>query len=67
MIRKDRNTCGEGVGLYIQNRICLQRRDNLCDCQVEIIWEQLQLPYNLPIFYLLYEPTKSNVLLGRFV
>lgn len=38
MMRKDRNRYGEEVFLYTQNYIYLQRRDDLCVSQVEVIW-----------------------------
>ncbi len=44
IMRTDRNRYGEGAALFFQNHICLQRRDDLCVGEAEILWAQIQLP-----------------------
>ncbi len=68
MMRRDRNRYGGGVALYIQNHNSLQRRANLCVGHAEVIWLQIQLPYQLPMLTgCVYRSPKSNVLFGRSV
>lgn len=62
MMRRDRNRYEGGVALYIQNHNCLQRRDDFCVGQADVIWVHMQLPHQLPMLTgCVYSPPKSKM------
>lgn len=44
LYRRDRDSQGGGVALYVQNQIPSYKRDDLSLLEIEIIWVEIQLP-----------------------
>lgn len=59
--RRDRNTYGGGVAIYIQSHIPVKRREDLMSSAVEALWLQVHLPHLKPLLLgCCYRPPSSD-------
>ena len=67
IIRKDRDTYGGGVCLYIKNEIAYSVREDLIETDTESVWIHVLLPKTKPIIVgVLYRPPKQKQFIEKF-
>lgn len=59
--RRDRNTYGGGVAIYIQNHIPVSVREDLLSTEIEALWLQVHVPHLKPLMVGCgYRPSGAN-------